>query len=194
MSLAIYSWLLKEDLVEWVNSSTYQAISGAGAAAMQELLQQTDLLSKADDVNEDILVREKILRELSKDSLKIPQQKTVQTLAYNLLPWIDVAMPNGQTKEEYKAATELNKILEPKKTIPGDGVYVRVPSLRLHSQALTIKLRQKLTIEEIKQKISQGNQWVKVIDNDKEDILKYLTPQATSETLDIAIGLLNHHY
>ena len=38
------------------------------------------------DVNEDILVRKKILRELSKDSLKIPQQKTVQTLAYNLLP------------------------------------------------------------------------------------------------------------
>ncbi len=70
------------------------------------LLQQTDLLSKADDVNEDILVREKILRELSKDSLKISQQKTVQTLAYNLLPWIDVAMPNGQTKEEYKATTE----------------------------------------------------------------------------------------
>lgn len=145
-------------------------------------------MSNADDVNEDILVREKILRELSKDSLKIPQQKTVQTLAYNLLPWIDVAMPNGQTKEEYKAAIELNKILEPKKTIPGDGIYVRVPSLRSHSQALTIKLRQKLTIEEIKQKISQGNQWVKVIDNDKEDILKYLTPQATSETLDIAIG------
>ena len=58
---------------------------------MQDLLQQTDLLSKADDVNEDILVREKILRELSKDSLKISQQKTVQTLAYNLLPWIDVA-------------------------------------------------------------------------------------------------------
>ena len=79
-------------------------------------------------------------------------------------------MPNGQTKEEYKAATELNKILEPKKkTISVDGVCFRVPSLRSHSQALTIKLKQKLTIEEIKQKISQGNQWVKVIDNDKED-------------------------
>ncbi|EDZ91014.1 aspartate-semialdehyde dehydrogenase [Francisella tularensis] len=187
MSLAI-AGLLKEDLVEWVNSSTYQAISGAGAAAMQELLQQTSLLSKIDNIDEDILIREKILRELSKDSSKIPQQKTVQTLAYNLLPWIDVGMPSGQTKEEYKAATELNKILDTKKTIPVDGICVRVPSLRSHSQALTVKLRQKLTIEEIKQKISQGNQWVKVIDNNKEDTLKYLTPQATSGTLDIAIG------
>ncbi|APC92004.1 MULTISPECIES: aspartate-semialdehyde dehydrogenase [Francisella] len=187
MSLAI-AGLFKGDLVEWVNSSTYQAISGAGAAAMQELLQQTALLSNADNVNEDILVREKTLRELSKDSSKIPQQKTAQTLAYNLLPWIDVAMPNGQTKEEYKAATELNKILDTKKIISVDGVCARVPSLRSHSQALTIKLRQKLTIDEIKQKISQGNEWIKVIDNNKEDTLKYLTPQATSGTLDIAIG------
>ncbi|WP_432773513.1 aspartate-semialdehyde dehydrogenase [Francisella salimarina] len=187
MSLAI-AGLLKEDLVEWVNSSTYQAISGSGAAAMQELLQQADLLSKADDINADILTREKTLRELSKDSSKIPQQKTVETLAYNLLPWIDVGMPSGQTKEEYKAATELNKILDTKKTIPVDGVCVRVPSLRSHSQALTIKLRQKLTIDEIKQIISQGNEWVKVVDNNKEDTLKHLTPQATSGTLDITIG------
>ncbi|MED7818577.1 MULTISPECIES: aspartate-semialdehyde dehydrogenase [unclassified Francisella] len=187
MSLAI-AGLLKENLVEWVNSSTYQAISGSGAAAMQELLQQSDLLSKADDVNLDILTREKTLRELSKDSTKIPQEKTAQTLAYNLLPWIDVGMPNGQTKEEFKAATELNKILDTKKTIPVDGVCVRVPSLRSHSQALTIKLREKLTIEEIKAKISKGNEWVKVIENNKEDTLKRLTPQATSGTLDIAIG------
>ncbi|MDE4984308.1 Asd/ArgC dimerization domain-containing protein, partial [Francisella tularensis] len=75
-----------------------------------------------------------------------------------------------------------------KKTIPVDGICVRVTSLRSHSQALTVKLRQKLTIEEIKQKISQGNDWVKVIDNNTDDTLKYLTPQATSGSLDIAIG------
>ncbi|MDE4986523.1 aspartate-semialdehyde dehydrogenase, partial [Francisella tularensis subsp. holarctica] len=72
--------------------------------------------------------------------------------------------------------------------IPVDGICVRGPSLRSHSQALTVKLRQKLTIEEINQKISQGNEWVKVIDNNKEYTLKYLTPQATSGTLDIAKG------
>ena len=187
MSLAI-AGLLKENLIEWVNFSTYQAISGSGAAAMQELLEQASLLNKADDLNQDILTREKTLRELSKDDNLIPQQKTGQTLAYNLLPWIDVAMDNGQTKEEYKAATELNKILDTKKTIPVDGVCARVPSLRSHSQALTIKLKEKLTIEEIKEKISKGNQWVKVIENNKEDTLKDLTPQATSGTLDIAIG------
>ena len=102
-------------------------------------------------------------------------------------------MPMDRQKKNIKQLQKLNKILEPK-NYSWDGVYIRVPSLRSHSQALTIKLKQKLTIEEIKQKISQDNQWVKVIDNDKEDILKYLTPQATSETLDIAIGLLNHHY
>ncbi|AJI51991.1 semialdehyde dehydrogenase, dimerization domain protein [Francisella tularensis subsp. holarctica] len=77
MSLAI-AGLLKEDLVEWVNSSTYQAISGAGAAAMQELLQQTSLLSKIDNRDEDILIREKILRELSKD------QKSLNKKLYKL--------------------------------------------------------------------------------------------------------------
>ncbi|APC97103.1 aspartate-semialdehyde dehydrogenase [Francisella frigiditurris] len=187
MSLAI-SGLLKEDLVEWVNSSTYQAISGSGAAAMQELLVQTKLLNEKDDANKDILTREKTLRELSKNASLIPQEKTVQTLAYNLLPWIDVAMENGQTKEEYKAATELNKILATKTYIPVDGVCVRVPSLRSHSQALTIKLKKKLTIKEIQEKISKGNKWVKVVENNKEDTLKNLTPQATSGTLDIAIG------
>ncbi|ASG68422.1 aspartate-semialdehyde dehydrogenase [Francisella halioticida] len=187
MSLAI-AGLLRENLVEWVNSSTYQAISGSGAAAMQELLEQTSLLNKTSDINQNILTRERTLRELSKNTDLIPRQKTGQTLAYNLLPWIDIAMDNGQTKEEYKASTELNKILDTKKTIPVDGVCVRVPSLRSHSQALTIKLRKKLTIEEIKAKISNGNKWVKVVENNKEDTLNNLTPQATSGTLDIAIG------
>ncbi|GAB4221982.1 MAG: aspartate-semialdehyde dehydrogenase [Francisella sp.] len=187
MSLAI-SGLLQEDLVEWINSSTYQAISGAGAGAMQELLHQTNILSKFDNQDEDILTREKKIRELSQDATKIPQQQISQTLAYNLIPWIDIAMPNGQTKEEYKATTELNKILNTNTTIPVDGICVRVPSLRSHSQALTIKLKRKLSIAEIKQKIAQGNKWVKIIDNNKEDTLNYLTPQATSGTLDIAIG------
>ena len=187
MSLAI-AGLLKEDLVEWVNSSTYQAISGSGAAAMGELLEQSKLLDNADNVNNDILTREKHLRELSKNANIIPQLKTVQTLAYNLLPWIDVAMPSGQTKEEWKAATELNKILNTKTFIPVDGACVRVPSLRSHSQALTIKLKKKLSIDEITQKIANGNEWVKVVANNKEDTLKNLTPQATSGTLDIAIG------
>ena len=155
---------------------------------MQELLEQSKLLNDVDNSNLDILTREKKLRKLSKDADIIPQLKTAQTLAYNLLPWIDVAMDNGQTKEEYKAATELNKILATKEYIPVDGICVRVPSLRSHSQALTIKLKEKLSIEDIANKIAKGNEWVRVIDNNKQETLEKLTPQATSGTLDIAIG------
>ena len=187
MSLAI-SGLLKENLVEWVNSSTYQAISGSGAAAMQELLEQSSILDKSDDTSQNILDREINLREISKDSVKIPQQYTGKTLAYNLLPWIDVAMDSGQTKEEFKAATELNKILDTEVNIPVDGTCVRVPSLRSHSQALTIKLKENLTEQQIIDKLSNSNEWVKVVANNKQDTLNQLTPQATSGTLDIAIG------
>ncbi len=187
MSLAI-SGLLKDGLVEWVNSTTYQAISGSGAAAMQELLAQTSVLDKSDNISQNILDREINLRELSKDKTIIPQEKTGSTLAYNLLPWIDVAMDSGQTKEEFKAATELNKILDTDNYIPVDGICVRVPSLRSHSQALTIKLKKNLSVKEITQKISDSNEWVKLVPNNKEDTLNKLTPQATSGTLDIAVG------
>jgi aspartate-semialdehyde dehydrogenase len=187
MSLAI-TGLLKDNLVEWVNSSTYQAISGSGAAAMGELLEQSSILDRSDNINLNILDREINIREISKDSSKTPQNYTGKTLAYNLLPWIDVAMDSGQTKEEFKAATELNKILDTKTYIPVDGTCVRVPSLRSHSQALTIKLRENLTEQQIIDKVSNANEWVKVIANNKADTLEKLTPQATSGTLDIAIG------
>ena len=187
MSLAI-SGLLNKGLVEWVNSSTYQAISGSGAAAMQQLLEQSKIINNQDNEFENILVREEKLRELAKSS-DIPQDKTGKTLAYNLLPWIDVKMPSGQTKEEYKASTELNKMLDTEKNIiPVDGICVRVPSLRSHSQALTIKLKENISIEEIKNIIASGNKWVNVVENEKEDTISKLTPQATSGGLDIAIG------
>lgn len=186
MALAI-SGLLKENLVEWISSMTYQAISGSGAAAMEELLTQSQLLSDADDAKQDILSREKHLRLLAQSDA-IPHDKTAKTLAYNLLPWIDVGMENGQTKEEFKAGSELNKMLATSKIIPVDGICVRVPALRSHSQALTVKLKKPLDIETITHKIANGNEWVKLVDNNKEATLEGLTPQATSGSFDIAIG------
>ena len=97
-------------------------------------------------------------------------------------------MPNGQSKEEWKAQVEANKILNTKTMIPIDGTCVRVGALRCHSQALTIKLKKSVhqsTVEEI---IQHANPWVKLIKNTKDETLKKLVPGKVSGKLEIPIG------
>jgi aspartate-semialdehyde dehydrogenase len=185
MMLAI-SGLLQENLVEWVSSMTYQAISGSGAKAMQELLEQMGFLAK-DLKSTNIIELEKSLR-LKTQSSEFPNNIIGNTLALNLLPWIDSAMENGQTREEWKASAEMNKILDAKHVIPVDGICVRISSLRSHSQALTIKLKEDIPLERINEILKNGNEWVRFVDNNKEDTFKSLTPISTSGTLDIAVG------
>ena len=185
MMLAI-SGLLNKNLVEWVSSMTYQAISGAGAKAMQELLAQMGYLTQ-NSPSTNIITLEKQLREKTQSS-EFPNKTIGNALALNLLPWIDSAVAQGQTREEWKASAEMNKILQTKQPIPVDGICVRVSSLRSHSQALTIKLKENLPLEKINQLIQNGNQWVKFIDNNKKDTFHELTPISTSGTLNIAVG------
>ena len=94
----------------------------------------------------------------------------------------------GQTREEWKAEVEGNKILQPTIPIPMDGVCVRVGTMRCHSQAFTIKLKQNLPLEEITQLIADGSPWVEVIPNEKEETLSRLTPAAVNGTLQIPVG------
>jgi len=192
MLLAIHG-LLKEDLVEWVSSMTYQAASGAGANNMRELLSQMGQIysSVSDDLNQknsNILdIDSKALalmnsEKFQKSSFKVP-------LAGNLIPWIDEDLKNGQSREEWKGQSETNKILNSGfNSIKVDGLCVRIGTMRSHSQALTIKLKKRIPIEAINEKISNGNQWVKLIPNEKESSMTLLSPAEVSGKLDIAVG------
>ena len=117
-----------------------------------------------------------------------PRENFGFPLAGNVLPWIDSALENGQSREEWKGLVETNKILGTKKPIPIDGICVRVGSMRCHSQALTIKLTKDLPLDEITAIIANANEWVKVIPNTKEETLKRLTPAAVTGRLEVPVG------
>jgi aspartate-semialdehyde dehydrogenase len=125
------------------------------------------------------------------DSRALPTQYFGAPLAASLIPWIDSAVENGQTREEWKGYTETNKILGLSKPIPVDGLCVRVSSMRCHSQALTIKMTRNLPLDEIISIIAGHNKWVRVIPNNKPDTLKYLTPAAVSGKLEVPVGRIH---
>ena len=192
MLLAIHG-LLKEDLVEWVSSMTYQAASGAGANNMRELLSQMGQIysSVSDDLNQknsNILdIDSKALALMNSDKFQKNNFKT--PLAGNLIPWIDEDLKNGQSREEWKGQSETNKILSSGfNSIKVDGLCIRIGTMRSHSQALTIKLKKNISIEVINEIISNGNQWVKLIPNNKESSITLLSPAEISGKLDIAVG------
>ena len=98
-------------------------------------------------------------------------------------------MPSGQSREEWKAQAEANKIMGlTEQPIPIDGICVRVGAMRCHSQAITIKLKQDLQVEEIEQVLAQHNEWVKVVPNDRDDTMQELTPAKVTGTLSIPVG------
>ncbi len=184
--------LFKSDSIEWITSMTYQAASGAGARHMNELLGQmkfvTDRVIKPGiDQSSDILQVEKTVKNLLSDP-QFPKDHFGHPIAFNLLPWIDSELPNGQSKEEWKAAAEANKILQSKTFIPIDGTCVRVSAMRCHSQALTIKLKKDIPLNEIESMISEHNPWVELVANNKESSLKKLTPEYASGSLKIPVG------
>jgi aspartate-semialdehyde dehydrogenase len=186
MMLAI-DGLLKADLVENISVMSYQAVSGAGARAMNELLEQSRIMSKVED--SDSLALEEKLR-LQTQAKDFPCSAFAAPMAFNLLPFIDSLLENGQTREEYKAQAELNKILATQKKIPVDGICVRVPVLRAHSQALTIELKKQSSLAELEQMISSANKYVRFVANKPQDTAKYLTPLSVTGTLDVAVGRL----
>ncbi|MFN7095082.1 MAG: aspartate-semialdehyde dehydrogenase, partial [Burkholderiales bacterium] len=188
--------LFKHNLIEWVSSMTYQAASGAGANNMRELLQQsgqlyTEVQHLLADPQANILAIDKQVKQTLM-SENLPTQHFGASLAGNVLPWIDTALENGQTREEWKGMAETNKILGlAPDSVKVDGICVRVGSMRCHSQALTIKLKEdKLNLTDIAEIIKQTNQWVKYVPNDKTSTLTGLTPVSVSNTLDIAVGRL----
>ncbi|MBU0546663.1 aspartate-semialdehyde dehydrogenase [Patescibacteria group bacterium] len=181
--------LFEKNLVEWINSDTYQAASGAGANHMQELIKQMMSISKVSNPVTTALELDRVITECLRSSI-FPTENFGVPLACNLIPWIDRAVKAGQTKEEWKGFAEANKILGRKKPIPISGTCVRIGAMRCHSQALLIKLKNDITLNEISEIIATANEWVKVIPNEEEATIKQLTPAAVSGTLNITIGRL----
>jgi aspartate-semialdehyde dehydrogenase len=187
--------LLKADLVEWVSAMTYQAASGAGAQNMRELLQQMGEVHFAaktllEDPASAILQIDREVAGILRDE-SFPTEHFGVPLAGSLLPWIDTDLGNGQSREEWKAHAESNKILgREARPIPVDGLCVRVGAMRCHSQGLTIKLKRDLPLAEIESILASGNAWVKVVPNRRDETLARLTPVAVTGTLDVPIGRL----
>ena len=148
--------------IKRVHVSTYQAASGAGAAAMDEL-------------------------ELQYRQVLAGEQATVSKfayqLAYNLIPQIDVFTDNGYTKEEMKMYHETRKIMH--SDIEVSAMCVRVPALRAHSESVWAETERPLTVEEVREAFATAP-GVEVIDNPSEK--KYPMPLFLSGKDPVHVG------
>jgi len=185
--------LFERDLVEWIAPMTYQSASGAGARNMRELIKQMGAIHDNvkllnDDPASAILEIDKNVTDFLRSDA-YPTEQWPAPLAASLIPWIDVPRDTGQTKEEWKAQVETNKILgRSANPVPIDGLCVRIGAMRCHSQALTIKMKQDVPLDEISDMLAQHNDWVKVVANEPAATIKQLTPAAVTGTLTVPVG------
>ncbi len=191
--------LLRADLVDWVTAMTYQAASGAGAPNMRELLEQMGHLHAATrtllaDPKSAILDIDRNATQAQR-AATLPTKESGVALAGSLIAWIDKDLGNGQSMEEWKSGAEANKILgrnamgKPGSVIV-EGLCVRIGAMRCHSQALTIKLKKDLSLDEIEDLLARANDWVRVVPNKRDDSIRELSPARVSGTMEIPIGRL----
>ena len=130
--------------------STYQAVSGAGKAAMDELISQTkDFLEKK----------------------KIKSANFTKQIAFNLIPHIDVFVEDGYTKEEWKMENETKKILS--KNIKVSATCVRVPVITSHSESVNVEFEKNYNIDEVKKLLNETS-GCKLVDEHVDG--GYITP------------------
>lgn len=189
--------LFNKGWVEWVSAMTYQAASGSGANNMRELIEGMGVLRDA--VADELADPSSAILEIDKKiaatqrSADFPQQYFGVPLAGSLIPYIDVQLDNKQSKEEWKGGVETNKILgnDSDNAIPIDGMCVRIGAMRCHSQGLTIKLKKDIPLSEIEAALkNSGNEWLDVVEDDKQASMQRLTPVAVTGTLTVAVGRL----
>ena len=132
--------LFRRGWVEWVSAMTYQAASGAGANNMRELIKGMGVLrdsvsDQLDDPASAILEIDRTIADTQRSD-DFPKQHFGAVLAGSLIPYIDSQLDNGQSREEWKAQAETNKILgkSADETINIDGICVRIGAMRCHSQ------------------------------------------------------------
>jgi aspartate-semialdehyde dehydrogenase len=187
--------LLRAGVVDWITAMTYQSASGAGAQNMRELLEQMGALHRSassllQDPASGILDIDRAV-SAALASPEFPRAHFGVPLAASLIPWIDKDLGTGQSREEWKASAEANKILGSEaRPVPVEGICVRVSAMRCHSQALTIKLTRDMPLADIERLIADANPWVRVVPNERESSIRALSPAAVSGGLEIPIGRL----
>jgi len=195
LMLMAVAGLLRAGAVEWITAMTYQSASGAGAQQMRELLDQMGVVHGAargllENPSAGILEIDRAVSD-ALHGAQFPKSNFDVPLACSLIPWIDKDLGNGQSREEWKAGAEANKILGcEQRPIPVEGICVRVGSMRCHSQALTIKLVEDIPLAEVERLVAGGNPWVRLIPNDKASTIRELSPAAVSGRMEIPIGRL----
>ncbi|HSX20325.1 MAG TPA: aspartate-semialdehyde dehydrogenase [Gammaproteobacteria bacterium] len=137
--------------IKKITVATYQSVSGTGRAAVSELIMQTGVLLNGQSA---------------------APQVYPQTIAFNVLPHIDVFMENGFTKEEMKMIWETHKILGDDKIII-NPTTVRVPVVYGHSEAITVETTRSLTADQARELLA-GAPGIKVVDNPQRK--SYPTP------------------
>jgi aspartate-semialdehyde dehydrogenase len=153
----------REANVERVVVATYQATSGAGAAAMNELLTST---------------------KAALDGQTPSPENFTHPIAFNVIPHIDVFQPNGYTKEEMKMVLETQKILE----APGiqvSATCVRIPTLRAHSEAINLRTTRKLSVERVRELLKEAP-GVTVVDDPTRN--EYPMPLYATGGYDTLVG------
>ncbi|MBR0273094.1 MAG: aspartate-semialdehyde dehydrogenase [Bacteroidaceae bacterium] len=148
--------------IKRIHIASYQAASGAGAAAMAELEQQYRAVL---------------------DGKEPPVEKFAYQLAYNVIPQIDVFTDNGYTKEEMKMFNETRKIMHTDAAC--SAMCVRVPSLRSHSEAVWIETEQPITPEQAREAMSHA-EGITVIDDPANK--RYPMPLFTAGEDDVFVG------
>jgi aspartate-semialdehyde dehydrogenase len=154
---------------------------GAAHGVARELL--------ADPASAILEIDRRVAEALRSEAL--PQEHFGAPLAGSLIAWIDKDLGNGQSREEWKAQAEGNKILgRAERPIPMDGICVRIGAMRCHSQALTIKLLRDVPLDEISAMLADANPWVQVVPNEREATIRELSPAAVTGSLRVPVGRL----
>ena len=148
--------------IKQVHVSTYQSASGAGAAAMDELVHQYEQLIKGEEPT---------------------VNKFAYQLAYNVIPHVDVFQENGYTKEEMKMYNETRKIMH--SDIKVSATCVRVPVMRAHSESIWLETERPLTIEEVRNAIATGEGLVLM---DTPENKEYPMPLFIAEKEPVYVG------
>jgi len=147
--------------INFLNIATYQAVSGTGKAALEELHNQTYFTDTTNQVS------------------VYPKQ-----IAFNVIPQCDIFLDNHFTKEEMKLTWETHKILDP--NIQVQATCVRVPVFNGHSEAVFFKVSKDISREEIIE-ILESSPGIKVLDNPERE--EYPTPiENATDTEDVFVG------
>lgn len=148
--------------IKRVHVSSYQAASGAGQAAMDELYEQYRQVLAGEPVT---------------------VKKFAYQLAFNVIPQIDVFQDNGYTKEEMKMYNETKKIMH--SDVETSAMCVRVPSLRSHSESIWIETERTISVEEAREAVKNGEGLVLMDEPEKKE---YPMPLFLAGKDDVYVG------